>query len=403
MIPWIIIAVGVVLLFASLREGGKARNSALGAIIIGIGVITLGKSFGWFAIGAGVLGLLFLLISLRALTRIVAGLAVIGMVLGGIFSVDFDEDEPPPGASADGPTTTTVAPDSNCEAGMTPADCLRVHADNGEAEPEVADQAQAVQTVSRQRNYGVDNTTCESGCVLQGGIAGATATEMFNDLMAKGVMSPALLDDAARTVLGDAYSDTRPVGDVDKAADDLEIILEFVEGAAVERGVVPKGTDVWNTVVRDGRVVQFQYTTRRDRRYISIAKDGVTLMFFDTCGNRVSLVPTPGVPEVPEKEVPHDDQGKDHTESPITDDRNDSDERVRPDIDPPSEVIRPEPAPGSTTTTQPPPPSTIPDPPEVQNPEPIDPGVENQPPTADDPVTDGPCGDADGDGIPDDC
>jgi hypothetical protein len=406
MIPWIIIAVGVLLLFSSLKEGAKAWPSAAGAIVIGIGVVALGKSFGWLAIGAGVLGLMFLLISLKAVTRLLAGAALIGMVLGGVLSIDLDDDDDTEAVADDNTatTTTTTAPDSNCEPGMTPADCLDIHADNGEADPEVAEQAQTIQTVSRERNYGLGNTTCESGCVLQGGITGASATEMFNDLLAKGIMSPALLDDAARTVLGTAYTDTRPVGDVDKAASDLEIVLEFVQGAGVEEGVIPAGTVVWNTVVRDGQVVQFQYTTRRDRRFVSITKNGVTLMFFDTCGNRVSLNPTPGVPEVPEEEVPHDDDGKDHTESPVSDDPNDPDERVRPNIPPPPEVIRPEPTPGSTTTTQPPPPSTMPeDPPEVQDPEPIEPGIEDEPPTDDDPVEDGPCGDADGDGIPDDC
>jgi membrane-bound ClpP family serine protease len=119
MIPWIIIAVGVLLLFSSLKEGAKAWPSAAGAIVIGIGVVALGKSFGWLAIGAGVLGLMFLLISLKAVTRLLAGAALIGMVLGGVLSIDLDDDDDTEAVADDNTatTTTTTAPDSNCEPG----------------------------------------------------------------------------------------------------------------------------------------------------------------------------------------------------------------------------------------------------------------------------------------------
>jgi hypothetical protein len=111
MIPWIIIAVGVLLLYSSLKEGAKAWPSAAGAIVIGIGVVALGKSFGWLAIGAGVLGLLFLLIGLKAVTRLLAGAALIGMVLGGIVSIDFDDDDKTEASADDTPaTSTTTAP-----------------------------------------------------------------------------------------------------------------------------------------------------------------------------------------------------------------------------------------------------------------------------------------------------
>jgi hypothetical protein len=108
MIPWIIIAVGVLLLYSSLKEGAKAWPSAAGAIVIGIGVVALGKSFGWLAIGAGVLGLMFLLIGLKAVTRLLAGAALIGMVLGGIVSIDFDDDDKTEASADDTPETTTT-------------------------------------------------------------------------------------------------------------------------------------------------------------------------------------------------------------------------------------------------------------------------------------------------------
>lgn len=85
---------------------------------------------------------------------------------------------------------------------------------------------------------------------------------------------------------------------------------------------------------------------------------------------------------------------KDHTESPVSDDRNDPDEVTRPNIPVPPEVIRP---PGSQPT-QPPPPSTIPDPPEVLDPKPATPGPAPTTPAPPDPVGNG---DTTGDGIPD--
>lgn len=82
--------------------------------------------------------------------------------------------------------------------------------------------------------------------------------------------------------------------------------------------------------------------------------------------------------------------GKDAGKSPV-------DSADEANIPTPSTIIRdpdaPQPDPG--------PPDTLPeDPPEVSDPEPIDPGIEDDPPVDDDPIEE--CGDADGDGFPDD-
>ncbi len=131
MIPWIIIAVGVLLLYSSLKEGAKAWPSAAGAIVIGIGVVALGKSFGWLAIGAGVLGLMFLLIGLKAVTRLLAGLALIGMVLGGIVSIDFDDDDKTEASADDTPeTTSTTVPAQDL--GLTEEESQQLAADLAE-------------------------------------------------------------------------------------------------------------------------------------------------------------------------------------------------------------------------------------------------------------------------------
>jgi hypothetical protein len=124
------------------------------------------------------------------------------------------------------------------------------------------------------------------------------------------------------------------------------------------------------------------------------------------CGNgheapriRINRPDTPGAPPVdvpPTPEEPPPSDGKDYRRSPVVSDRNHPDERVRPNIPAPAEVIRPP----SAQPTQPAPQPTIPDPPEVLNPEPIAPGVPSLPPTPVDPV-EAPGADGNGDGIPD--
>lgn len=178
-------------------------------------------------------------------------------------------------------------------------------------EPDVIDIAIFLQKValSEDRVQGV-GVTCEVNCVIQDGIVGDTPEEMFTDLLIKGAMSPLFLDDAARTIRANQnqpYEETRAVGDAGKAGSDLAIVVEFVRGSTVERGVIPAGTTLYNTVVSNGQVVQFSYTTNRDRVYIKFWKDNTFLMYFDSCGNRASDRPTPGVPETPTP-PPHDDE-----------------------------------------------------------------------------------------------
>lgn len=131
MIPWIIIAVGVLLLFSSLKEGAKAWPSAAGAIVIGIGVVALGKSFGWLAIGAGVLGLMFLLIGLKAVTRLLAGAALIGMVLGGVLSIDFDDDDDTEAVADDSTATTATTTVPAEDLGLTEEESQQIAEDLG--------------------------------------------------------------------------------------------------------------------------------------------------------------------------------------------------------------------------------------------------------------------------------
>ena len=188
-------------------------------------------------------------------------------------------------------------------------------------EPDVIDIAIFLQKValSEGRVQGV-GVTCEVNCLIQDGIVGDTPEEMFTDLLIKGAMSPLFLDDAARTIRANQnqpYEDTRAVGDAGKAGSDLAIVVEFVRGSTVERGVIPAGTTLYNTVVSNGQVVQFSYTTNRDRVYIKFWKDNTFLMYFDSCGNRASDRPTPGVPETPTP-PPHDDEPPTTTTPPPT-------------------------------------------------------------------------------------
>lgn len=136
-----------------------------------------------------------------------------------------------------------------------------------------------------------------------------------------------------------------------------------------------------------------------DRKAIKVTTaQGEVFWVMARCGNIVTEA-QPGLPVGPtdedHQEAPQPEGGKDHRKSPISDNRNHPDERVRPNIPAPEEVIRPE----NPNPEQPGPPPTIETPPEVQNPEPINPGVPELPPTPVDPIEE--CGDKNGDGIPD--
>ena len=322
----------------------EARELAVSVVFAGIGTVLVG--WPWWAGAIGIVaGLLGIRISRSQLptpptpeavrrrdrrvlvVAVLAALFMLGTNVAHAFSSD-DNDKPVATKQVLNKTTPTTAPrDDACAPGTgTPADCLaqRVKATDGTPEEEaqeavVVQMALAAQAVAKERSYAVDNTTCVSGCVLRDGIKGNTSQEMALELLSKGVMSPALLDDAAKYIQGEYgrdYTDTRAVGDLNKAADDLKIVFTFMDGSTATRGVIPKGTTRWNTVVQDGRVVQFQYVLKRDRVFIRFAKDGITLEFFDSCGNRTSAKPAPGVPEVPEP--PHDDQPPPEKPTPTT-------------------------------------------------------------------------------------
>ncbi|MBI2797888.1 hypothetical protein HYX70_01140 [Candidatus Saccharibacteria bacterium] len=203
------------------------------------------------------------------------------------------------------PSTTTAVPSGTQPQGTaapttmatTPPSTAPPH------QPDTVDLAIFVQKIAQRRGLvqGV-GVTCETKCVVLNGIQGNTPEDMFSDLLLKGVGSPAFLDDAARTIMASQdkpYEDPRPVGDAAKAGWDLFIVLDFVRGSMVERGVLPAGTRLYNTVVQNGTVVQFDYVTSTPRLYVKFWKDNAYIMFFASCGNRGSLKPTPNVPQVP--------------------------------------------------------------------------------------------------------
>jgi len=210
---------------------------------------------------------------------------------------------------------TSTAPGATAPPGTTPGSSAPpTTATPTPRQPDVVDLMIYLQKVSmaegRVQGVGV---TCEANCVLRDGITADTPEGMFAQLMSKGLVSPVFLDDAARTIAfqtGQEYTDTREVGDAAKAGSDTLIVLNWIKDPStptmLERGILPAGTTLYNTVVQEGKVVQFSYTTNRDRVYLKIWKGDTFLMWFDSCGNRTSDRPTPGVPETP-KEPPHDD------------------------------------------------------------------------------------------------
>jgi hypothetical protein len=99
------------------------------------------------------------------------------------------------------------------------------------------------------------------------------------------------------------------------------------------------------------------------------------------CTQPTTAKAPPNVPAGP-TDNPSPSGGKDHRLNVVVSDPNHPDQRVRPVIPAPPEVIR---VPGAQPT-QPGPPATLPrNPPQVQNPEPIDPGVDTDEPTTDEP------------------
>lgn len=211
---------------------------------------------------------------------------------------------------------TSTAPGATAPSGTTPGSTAPpTTATPTPRQPDVVDLMIYLQKVSMAEGHvqGV-GVTCEANCVLRDGITADTPEGMFAQLMSKGLVSPVFLDDAARTIAfqtGQEYTDTREVGDAAKAGSDTLIVLNWIKDPStptmLERGILPAGTTLYNTVVQDGKVVQFSYTTNRDRVYLKIWKGDTFLMWFDSCGNRTSDRPTPGVPETPTP-PPHDDE-----------------------------------------------------------------------------------------------
>lgn len=220
-------------------------------------------------------------------------------------------------AQSDTSSTTTAAPTTSEAPSTTaasttteaPTTTSTVAGTSTTKPPDMSDPvalALMAQKMAQQNDLHLGvGVTCDFNCVLLNGIQGQSDDQKAWSLLMKAVMSPVFLDDAARTVQGDTYTDTRPIGDPAKAADDLNIVMTFVESAKVESGTIPAGTLVYNTVVQDGHVVQFSYITTKDRSYVQFTKDGRYIRFFTTCGNRTEEAP-PGTPITPNPPC-HDD------------------------------------------------------------------------------------------------
>lgn len=206
--------------------------------------------------------------------------------------------------------TSTEAPTTTAEVSTTTAPSTTTTTTKPSDMDDVVAKALMFQAVAEQNGYHLGiGVTCQVNCVLLQGIQGETDAQKAWSLLSKAVMSPVYLDDAARTVRKkcDCYTDTRPIGNMAKAADDYRIVMEAImAGKGISSGTIPAGTLVYNTVVQDGQVVQFVYTTTKDRAYVQFdLADGTYLRFFTTCGNRTEEAP-PGTPETPNPPC-HDD------------------------------------------------------------------------------------------------
>lgn len=230
----------------------------------------------------------------------------------------------PPGTQA--PGTTAAPPATTPPSPVTPAWQSMSEADR----TKFLSMAVNAQKVARERNYdlGFDidgGVTCVKACILSGGILGDTPQQMSVDVLAKMVKSPLALDGAARFILGDSYDDPRPVGDLEKAANDWWILAvymveSFKKGTApqgagpdwidnnegVQTGWYQPGEHIFNTVVQNGHVVQFEYTVVTPRKWIRYHLGDVTLGFLESCGNFFDHKPVPGGPPLvpPPPELP---------------------------------------------------------------------------------------------------
>lgn len=265
---------------------------------------------------------------LRAATRgrgrgnlgwIGAILAVVGLLSVGTVAASASDKCPPKTRNRGGVCIGShVKKDSNTlEAGIqrtaTPAGKSAAPSD-----AEIRTLIQSADSRATQGNLqsgpetagGVD---CVDGCVLFRGLVGANATEKLQDLEAKLTRSPTAADYLAHYVkqqYAQPYNVTAT--GVDKHVQDLMIIFGYINGADVSLQVMPKGTQVMNSVQKNGQIIQFPYVLPKDREFLSIKKDGHEVKVFTTCGNGISSAPIPGIPTVaktpPQREfipVPH--------------------------------------------------------------------------------------------------
>lgn len=326
----LIVAVGFLIVAMA---GGLALFSVVAAGLAGLGLFALEDISwewarwswmditAWILIAVAVLGLLFLLFGAVRWARwlpfvVVAGLVIFATANSTIDRLEDDEKEVV--SQGDDPGTKNPCADlqdapacakSRVKSGQAASVPKRVASANVDV---ALDTASAARKVARQRGYEVDNTTCSKACVLVGGLLDKDSNnpdEVFITLFAKGTVSPVAVKDFANTVLSgaDAEIDDRPAEDPKAFADRINVLAQFFDGAHVTIELQKAGTSVVNTVVHNGKVVQFRYTVRKDRYFIRIVKNDVVLEVFVTCGNRKSAQLIPGAPTTKE-EPPHDDK-----------------------------------------------------------------------------------------------
>lgn len=326
------IAFGIILLILAgitLLAGLRFEAIAwIAAIVAGFAFYFLDWPFGWIGIVAGVIGFVYAYIGNN--NKASEYIALIGicmtivaaLVVGPNWGNPFDDDDKKVATNGNGldggPGTKNPCADlqdapacakSRVKSGQAASVPKRVASANVDV---ALDTASAAREVARLSGYEVDNTTCSKACVLVGGLLDRGSNnpdEVFITLFAKSVVSPVAVKDFANTVLSgaDAEIDDRPAEDPKAFADRINVLAQFFDGAHVTIELQKAGTSVVNTVVHNGKVVQFRYTVRNDRYFIRIEKNDVVLEVFVTCGNRKSAQLIPGAPTTKE-EPPHDDK-----------------------------------------------------------------------------------------------
>lgn len=435
------------------------------AVAAGIGFNLLDWPFGWIGIVAGIIGVLFLVFRAFTPSEGVArvGLAlmiILAVITGPNWGNPFDDDKDDDKVE----TTEFALPDISCKGAfdeakydakletaraavrqaseskvITTAEATGYHADIAKAEQDCKNSETDVPEEYALHYYQFDEDVPQNyfgpACRPDG-----DAEKCKEDLKERIKHDPMLLSVVLRNfkVLPYWHPEMTP-DEVEalrkKVADSLvdwelrkewstkaATLLDSLQNLRVER---LSGMYYTEYVSADGKVHQAQKVMDPDVNVAIVGEDleGNTHQQKVDCGDQtVSKTPIPGTPHGP---LPPQDQppsttsttapapttsttvareeGKDHRLSPVVEDRNAEDERTRPNIAAPEEVIREEDSDSdeddedAEATT----PSTIPEedePEQVQDPEPIDENRDTDAHTTVDPAEDD---DSNNDGIPD--